>query len=316
LAKLLLGNTLRKGVDRSVALRNLMWSIEAGMLASLWKVSSWLPPDRASSAGRRLMRVVGPRNDKTRKFKENLLVAFPELDEAGLTALIREAWGNLGSVMAEYPHLATICHGEADQRLQTIIKGDIEALKGGRPAIFVGAHLSNWEVSAAAIARLGVRLTVLYTPMHNPKVDRLLLSKRQALGCGLLGRDEATREMLRLLHQGQSLGLLVDQRVDSGEPVPFFGRDKMTTLIPARLALRFGCDLVPVQVERLAGARFRVTVHEPVEPAQGLTDDRAKQLDMMGKVNGLFERWIRARPQDWVCTKRRWPKGVAEAQAA
>jgi lauroyl/myristoyl acyltransferase len=33
-------------------------------------------------------------------------------------------------------------------------------------------------------------------------------------------------------------------------------------------------------------------------------------------VNGLFERWIRAQPQDWVCTKRRWPKGIVEAQAA
>lgn len=316
MAKLLLGNALRKGVDRSVKLRNLMWAIEAGALACLWKVSSWLPPDRASSAGRRLMRVLGPRNDKTRKFRENLSVAFPELDEAGLAEIIREAWGNLGSVMAEYPHLATLCHDEADQRLETVVKGDIQALKGGRPAIFVGAHLSNWEMSAAALARLGVPLTVLYTPMQNPKLDRLLLSQRQALGCGLLSRDEATREMLRLLHQGQSVGLLVDQRVDTGEPVPFFGHDKMTTLIPARLALRLGCDLVPVQVERLGPARYRVTVHEPVTPAEGLADDHAKQLDMMGKVNALFERWIRERPQDWLCTKRRWPKGAAEVQAA
>jgi len=48
------------------------------------------------------------------------------------------------------------------------------------------------------------------------------------------------------------------RRVDEGRPVRFFGREKQTTLLPAKLALRFDCELVPVQVIRGKDARFRV----------------------------------------------------------
>ena len=44
--------------------------------------------------------------------------------------------------------------------------------------------------------------------------------------------------MLRELQQGRSVGLLMDQRYDRGEKIPFFGVPATTTLVPARLALR------------------------------------------------------------------------------
>ena len=38
---------------------------------------------------------------------------------------------------------------------------------------------------------------------------------------------------------------------------------------------------------------------------------------MSRKVNLMFEQWIRERPGDWYCTKRRWAKdAVAPAAAA
>jgi KDO2-lipid IV(A) lauroyltransferase len=90
--------------------------------------------------------------------------------------------------------------------------------------------------------------------------------------------------------------------------VPFFGIDMNTTITPARLALRYDCELIPIRVERLNGARFRVTFHAPVTPPEGVTDEHRKVLAMTRKVNDLFEAWITETPQDWLCSKRRWPK--------
>ena len=87
---------------------------------------------------------------------------------------------------------------------------------------------------------------------------------REALGCGLVSLDQGARPLIRELSEGRSVGLVVDARDDDGAPIPFFGLDKWTTLAPARLALRFGCDLIPVRVERRGNARFRLTVYKPV----------------------------------------------------
>ena len=100
----------------------------------------------------------------------------------------------------------------------------------------------------------------------------------------------------------------MDQRVDSGVPIPFFGIDKHTTLVPARLALRHGYDLVPVRTERLDGARFRVTFLPPLRPDDPGADEIEQARQVTRKINALFEEWIRERPTDWWCSKRRWPK--------
>jgi KDO2-lipid IV(A) lauroyltransferase len=73
------------------------------------------------------------------------------------------------------------------------------------------------------------------------------------------------------------------------------------------LALRFQVPLVPVRVERLDGARFRVTVYPPMTLRD--TGDRAADvLDAMTRINALFEDWIRERPEQWLWLHRRWPK--------
>jgi len=184
----------------------------------------------------------------------------------------------------------------------------VEVFKGPqKPAVFVSAHLANWELAAGAIAHRGVPLNVVYTRLQNPGLDRMLYRARLALGCGLLEREGAARQLMRSLKQGTSIGLIVDQRVDGGSPVPFFGHDMLTSITPAQLAVRFDCELIPVQIQRIEDARFRAIFHPPVRVDADLPDDQ-KILEMTSKVNSLFEDWIRERPQEWMCTKRRWPK--------
>ncbi|MGD2111747.1 MAG: lauroyl acyltransferase [Gammaproteobacteria bacterium] len=309
--KLFLGNSLKKVVDRAPALRYVLWGIEALLMGVAMGTSALLPPDRASATGRRLFRAIGPHLDKTRKFRTNLTLAFPDKSPAAIETLIRDSWGNIGAVLAEYPHLKTIHRAAYASRLEVIIKGDSEVFQpGGPPAVFVAGHLANWEVPAGAAAHLGIPLSVIYTPLQNPWLNRLLYRARAQMGCGLIARDGALRGLMQALDTGQSVGLLVDQRVDSGEMVPFFGIDKLTSTIPARLALRYHCDLIPTQVERLENARFRVTFHDPVTPPADVADEHQKILDMTRTLNRLFETWITAAPQDWLCSKRLWPKGA------
>lgn len=139
-------------------------------------------------------------------------------------------------------------------------------------------------------------------------MHEMLQRKREALGCGFVSKEAGLRPIIRLLGNGTWVGLLPDVKIPSGELVPFFGKDAYTTTNPARLALRFDCELIPVQVERLQEARFRVTFHEPARPDDTQAERHTQALQMTRKVNALFKSWIRNRPIDWWCPKNRWPK--------
>ncbi len=309
MARLLLGNSLKNAVKRLPPLQQFLWAIEAAVFGLFMGISRRLSPERASALGRRLFRVIGPRLDKTRIFRRNLTLAFPEKSTGEIEALIRGIWGNVGAVLAEYPHLPAYAVPGDPQRLEIVNNSDSQTFQGnGKPAVFVSAHLANWEIPAAAVRRLGIPASGLYTPLQNPWLDRSLHKVRARLGVGLLPRDGGIRALVRELGRGKSIGLLVDQRVDSGVPVPFFGLDMHTSTTPARLALRYHCDLIPVRVQRLGDARFRVTFEKPIRPSAGNTDEQQQILDMTRQLNKLFEVWIREQPQDWLCSKRRWPK--------
>ncbi len=305
MARLLIGNSLRRYFDRWQFVRKALWLAEAAVFWLFLAVARVLPADRATALGRRLMMFVGPRLDKHDKFIRNLELAFPEKTPAEIDSLAREIWGGAGALLVEYAHLEDICLRHQD-RLEIVNAGGVR--KGQRPIVFVSAHLANWEINAAAVAKSGVPTTGVYTPLQNPYLERMLMRRREPLGVQLVARDASMRTLLRELKAGRSIGMIMDQRVDSGVPVPFFGIDKHTTLVPARLALRHGCDLVPVRTERLEGARFRVTFYPALTPDDPDAGELERAKQMTRKINALFEEWIRERPADWWCSKRRWPK--------
>ncbi len=316
MTRFVLGNRFSKAAERSSALSRAVWMAESGIFRGFMAFFRRLSVEHATSVGRRVASRVGPRLPKHAKILRNLELAFPEKTPAEREAIATEIWGGVGALLVEYSHLEDICRSGDENRLETVIEGDIPAFSpNGRPAVFVAAHLANWELCAAAISRFAP-VTAVYTPLQNPFLDAVLSESREALGCRLLPRDTSMRGLVRELAAGRSIGMIMDQRVDSGVPVPMFGIDKLTTVVPARLALRFGCDLVPLQTERLSDARYRVTIHGPILPADTHAPEAEQALDMTRQINARFEDWIRERPADWFCAKRRWPKDARPAVSA
>lgn len=312
------GRTARRMRERFPRLRYPLWVLEALPLLAFWGVAASLSPERASRLGRWLLERLGPHLRKQRQVLRNLRVAFSEHSPQELTRLAREVWGNLGAVMGEYPHLGTISQVEGTRRLEIAVEEGASTPTAARPVVLVTAHLANWELAAGAMTGIvGIPLSVVYGPLENPLADRLIQRfRRRGLRCGLVAKEASMRQLVRNLREGRSLGLVVDQRVDGSPLIPFFGVPGATAVSPARLALRFGCDLVPLRTERLPGARFRVTVNPPL-PVPEWGSDEEKVLEMTRRLNVLFESWIRERPGEWMCTKRRWSlREVRKAQAA
>jgi Kdo2-lipid IVA lauroyltransferase/acyltransferase len=301
-------SSLGRRSERLPPLRDALWAAEAAVLERLTRAVTAGDPDAASDLGARLGRLAGPRLRKHRHVLANLRMAFPRLPPHRLEAMASDVWGSIGRTLVEHGLLDRI-GDPAEGRVRLVDMGGLEAVRGsGRPGVFVSAHLGNWNLLPLLAARTSVPLAVVYRQQTNPRIERLLQGWRSTPGCRFLEVKEASRALPRELRQGRSVGLLIDQRYDRGELIPFFGAPAYTTVVPARLACRLGLPLVPVQVERRRGASFVVTVHRPVPRDPGLDDEEAAARAMTARVNELFARWIVARPDQWVCAKRRWPR--------
>ena len=267
-----------------------------------------LPIDRASALGGWLGRTIGPRAGISRVAARNLARAFPEMSDAEVDAVIRGMWDNLGRVAAEYPHLGELDIHAGDGRIEVIGAHHVDRLRDdGVGGIFFAAHLGNWEIPSLGATQNGVPLTHIYRAANNPYFEPILQRLRAPIGGTHHAKGAAGgRQLVRGLSRGEHLGMLVDQKLNDGIPVPFFGRDAMTAPALAQLALKYRCPVVPARVERLIGARFRLTIHSPMAlPDSG--DRAADVAETMRRVNALLEDWIRARPEQWLWLHRRWP---------
>jgi KDO2-lipid IV(A) lauroyltransferase len=283
------------------------YRLEAWLAATCIWVLRLLPLDRASDLGGTLARTVGPRLGITKRARLNLRAAMPELTEPETAAVIRGMWDNLGRVVSEYPHLAKIKVFAGDGRVELRGLDNLErSLAADRRVVLFSGHLGNWEIAALAGGQYGIDIAQIYRPANNKLVDAMLARLRGEAGELIPKGAVASRRAVAALRRGGHLSLLVDQKLNDGIAVPFFGRDAMTAPALAMLALRFDCDVLPVRVERLEGAHFRLTVYPPL-PLPNSGDRSVDTLALMTEVNRTLETWIRERPEQWFWLHRRWP---------
>ena len=288
--------------------RGLIYPLQAVAIYAAYYVCRLMPIEWASAFGAFLFRTIGSRMRVDLVARRNIQRAFPEKSEAEIDAIVRGMWDNLGRGAGEYAHLDRLDVTKPDSRIEVVGREILEGLRDdGRPGILVGGHLGNWECATLVSAQFGMPLASIYRSAANPWLDRLFQNVRGGSDNEVLfkGREGAHRA-LAILREGGHIGVMVDQKLNTGIAVPFFGRPAMTAPMPAQLALRLKCPLVPVRFERLPGVRYRVTLYRPLAlPDSG--DKAADALAVMTEINLLLESWIRERPEQWFWVHRRWP---------
>ena len=286
--------------------------IEFAIVLALFKLFRLLGIDRASAFSGACARFLGrilPRVSK--RAEDNLRMIYPDWSEEQVRKTVGDVWENLGRTAAEYAHLDKLSTEGPNPRISVI--GDKEItptlIEHGR-ALFITGHFANWEVAGITATQLGLPFGFIYRASNNPLVDELIIKYRAAV---MTTRQipkgwEGARGLIDLLKDNCSIAILMDQKLTTGGiPVPFMGHTAMTTPAAARLALRFQIPLVQISTERLNGAYFKVTVHDPIPYEK--TDNPAADIEGLTiKINEALEKDVRARPGQWLWLHRRWPK--------
>jgi len=279
------------------------------IIISLFCIFKIIGLKNASNLGSIIGRYIGPLFRSKNIIKQNLKIGLGDIDTKTQSEIINSMWSNIGRTFAEYIFLKDFKFNKTNFDHIKINGTDYldQIKKENEPVIFFSAHLANFELMAMELDKSGIKCAAIYRPLNNFFLNPLMEYLRMKYICptqipkGRIGM----REIINRVRDGYSIALMVDQRVGEGPRVPFFNKPAHTTTIPAQLALKYNCKLVPIFIERKNSINFEVTIDEPYK-IEKTGNDEVDIKNITIKINKIIEKMITKNPKQWIWSHNRW----------
>lgn len=258
--------------------------------------ASWLGGELGALQGRKALKGA---NLSVLRLRANIARFSGVTDPAELDQRVIAFCRLTGRIYAEIPNLQRLY---AAGRVEVV--GEENLVAAGKPCIIVGSHVANWEMLGAVAYRVN-GLSVLYSPIRNAfRLDIVLAARLAWPDVEMIPKSPAVALRLdRALKKGRNLVILVDEiglgyvRGPSlGRSLPYAGN----RWLAARLAARNDVNLVPVFVECLGFARYRVVVQSPLERPNGM-GGATLERHLADQIDRRLEAWVLPRIETWHC---------------
>ena len=256
-----------------------------------------------SNLGDFIGRLFGP-IFRSKKLIENNLEQSGIVDKKNYNKIISKIYGNYGRILAEYPFLKAFRNSKLNKFIEIDGLENLNKIKREkRRAVFISGHFNNFELMALQIEKAGINLCAIYRPLNNIFLNKTMEEIRENFICKnqiKKGRS-GTRQIIENIKKGNSVALMIDQRVREGIKINFFGKPASTTTIPAQLIKKYKCDLVPIYIERRKNNYFKMFVSEPIKIGNNKSIKEITQ-----HLNKILEKMILKNVDQWIWTHDRW----------
>jgi KDO2-lipid IV(A) lauroyltransferase len=240
-----------------------------------------------------------------KKALANIAIAFPDWPEEKRVETVRAMFRHFGMSLFEIAWMPNMDVALRDRL--TVVEGMeplLELMDAGRGVVVFTAHCGNWEWMSYSVGLFGRPTTVLQRERSAPEMNRYITELRAKSGVRTIDRGSASagRELIHSLRRGGILAFLIDQNIRTESvQVPFFGRNALTPIGPAKLAVRTESIVVDILIERLPDGRHRLKIGEPFEVSRN--DD---PIALTEKMTRIIEAQVRRVPEQWVWVHDRW----------
>ena len=256
-----------------------------------------------SNLGDFIGRLFGP-IFRSKKLIENNLEQSGIVDKKNYNKIISKIYGNYGRILAEYPFLKAFRNNKLNKFIEIDGLENLNKIKREkRRAVFISGHFNNFELMALQIEKAGINLCAIYRPLNNVFLNKTMEEIRENFICKnqiKKGRS-GTRQIIENVKKGNSVALMIDQRVREGIKINFFGKPASTTTIPAQLIKKYKCDLVPIYIERRKNNYFKMFVSEPIK-----IGNNKSIKEITEHLNKILEKMILKNVDQWIWTHDRW----------
>tara|TARA_B100001093_G_scaffold518871_1_gene605340 strand:+ start:825 stop:1688 length:864 start_codon:yes stop_codon:yes gene_type:complete len=258
----------------------------------------------ASNISSKIFTYIGPLFRSKNLIKENIIKAYPKIENKDLKKIINGMWGNYGRILSEYVFMKNFRNSKLSDNI--IIKGQeiLDKIKSeNKPVIFISGHFNNFELMAMHIEKSGLDVAAIYRPLNNKFLNFFMEKIRKKFICkhqikkGISG----TKKILNHFKNGTSIALMIDQRLSQGIKTNFFNQEALTTTIPAQFVKKFNCKIVPIYIERINKFNFALKVYEPISYSKDETIH-----NITSDLNKILEKMILKNPEQWIWSHNRW----------
>jgi KDO2-lipid IV(A) lauroyltransferase len=239
----------------------------------------------------------------------NLAIAFVDKDLKERAKIARSAFRNLGRVLAEFSFIPRL-NGENTGRYIAMegLDNFHRAHAKRKGVLFLTAHFGNWEWMAATFPLMTRQpCHVVVRPLDNGFLDGLVDKLRTSTGNHTIPKRKSMGRILRLLREGEVVGILLDQNMawHEGVFVNFFGELACTNMGMALLALKTGAAVLPVFNVRQPDGSYRVIIEQELPLIR--TGNRDLEIEKNTEVfTRVIERYVNDYPDHWLWLHQRW----------
>ena len=241
--------------------------------------------------------------------RQNLAFAFPELSASARERLLRLSFRNLGWQLADFAQMRRYTRGFAERTIRYEgLENYLEARDRRKGVLVLTGHLGAWELSSFFHSLMGFPMAMVIRRLDNGRVDAFVNGIRTLHGNRVLPKDDFARGILKQLHRGETVGILMDTNMTppQGVFVPFFGKDACTASGLARVAAHSGAAVVPgFLLWEEAEGRYVLHFGRPLE-LRRTVDTEGDAVANTALFTQVLESWIRRYPEQWLWVHRRW----------
>ena len=236
------------------------------------------------------------------------------LSAAEITALAQAHYGHLWRLSNEFLRFRWL----SQMRKAALVRVEnidafVTAQRQGKGVLVLTGHFGNWEVATiAGIAnypQVRGRFHFVRRPIKPYWLDVMVTRRFNQAGFGVIGKRGSLDRILDLLAAGDVIVFPFDQHAGppDGIEVEFFGHPTWTFKSLAIIALATGAPVLPATSWREDDGRHVLRFGEPMAPIESDNTSAAIRLNTRA-YNGVLERLILARPEQWYWVHRRWKR--------
>lgn len=245
--------------------------------------------------------------------RDNLRLAYGDgMSEADIRRISRKVFQNLGMLLFEIGWLMRL-DSRRFGRYFTVRgwRHYHNAMKSGKGALVLTAHMGNWESLPVISAMSSYRVNIVYRPLDASPLDRFFETSRSRFGARMIPARRSSRAMRKIvkrLYSGECVAMLMDQSVSykKGAIVDFFGRTVPTNSGMALIARKTGSPVIPLFSARTDDG-FLLEFGEEI-PSMS-TGDKTRDVEINTQAyNDAIESFIRRYPAQWFWVHQRWKR--------
>ena len=285
-------------------MKNIKYFFQFILIVILFSLFKILRLKLSSAIGGKIFEKIGPLFRSKNLIHSNIKKAFPEIELKDLNRITKLMWNNYGRVFAEYMFIKEFRNDKTNSKIKIEGQDVLEEIKRkNKSVIFISGHLSNFELMAMQIEKIGIKLAAIYRPLNNIFLNQIMERIRIKYICKLQIKKGigGIKKLITLKKDNFSTALMIDQRVSQGIKSNFFNQEALTTTIPAQLVKKFKLPIVPIFIERVDDINFKLVVKKPIN-----FESTKSTQEITDELNKILEKMIIYKPEQWIWSHNRW----------